>query len=415
MKLSTMQDWLTYIGSVHQQPIDLGLDRVRAVAERLNILETGATVIVVGGTNGKGSTVAALNAIYRAAGYRVGVFTSPFMFKHNEEVMINDVLAEDAAFCVAFEAIEAVRGEVTLTPFEYHTLAALCIFKQHPLDVWVLEVGMGGRLDAVNIMDADLAIITSIALDHQAWLGNTRETIAFEKAGILRHGRPAVIAELEPPLSLLAAVEAVGSVAAYVGKDYKIEKTNKAWSFISNVIIKDIQDTQLYPNNLAAAVKAVLLLEAKRPVSEAQIRQGLARAVLPGRQQCIKGEVTHILDVAHNPHATALLCERLNAKDEAGETIAVFSMLSDKDIVASLQCVSGAIDHWCVAPLESDRGASAQQLKTAFDLAGITAVDFSETMSAAYAAAKKRAVVGDRIVVFGSFVTVAAVMRLMQP
>lgn len=415
MKLSTMQDWLTHIGSVHQQTIDLGLDRVRVVAERLRLLETEATVIVVGGTNGKGSTVAALNAIYRAAGYRVGVFTSPFLFKHNEEVMINDVLAEDRAFCDAFAAIEAARGEVTLTPFEYHTLAAFWIFKQHPLDVWVLEVGMGGRLDAVNCMDADLAIITSIALDHQAWLGNTREAIAFEKAGILRHGRPAVIAEPEPPASLLAAVKAVGALAAFVGIDYKIEKKNNAWSFISNVIINDIQNTQLYQNNLAAAVKAVLLLDAKWPVSEAQIRQGLARAALPGRQQCIQGAVTHLLDVAHNPHAIALLCERLNAKDEAGETIAVFSMLSDKDIVASLQCVSGAIDHWFVAPLESDRAASALQLKTAFETAEITAVTMTETLAAAYEAARARVKAGDRIVIFGSFLTVAGVMPRVRP
>lgn len=410
-----MQDWLTHIGSVHQQPIDLGLGRVRLVAERLRLLETEATVIVVGGTNGKGSTVAALNAIYRTAGYRVGVFTSPFMFKHNEEVMINDVLADDRAFCDAFEAIEAARGEVTLTPFEYHTLAALWIFKKHPLDLWVLEVGMGGRLDAVNIMDADVAVITSIALDHEAWLGRTREAIAFEKAGILRQGRPAVIAEPVPPATLLDAVKHLGVRAAFFGVDYHIEITDKGWSFLSDVVIKDIQNTKLYPNNLATAVKVVLTLEAKRPVSEAHIREGLSLAALPGRQQCIEGSVTHIVDVAHNPHAIALLYARLKAKDEAGETIAVFSMLSDKDIVASLQCVSGAIDHWSVAPLDNPRAASASQLKSAFDQAGIVGVNYSETLAAAYEAARLKARPGDRIVIFGSFVTVASVMHRVRP
>ncbi len=400
MKLSTMQDWLAYIGSVHQQEIELGLTRVKAVAERLSVLKTKAVVIVVGGTNGKGSTVAALNEIYRKAGFQVGVFTTPFLFKHNEEVMVNGVLASDADFCTAFETIEAARGEITLTPFEYHTLAALCIFKKHPLDVLVLEVGMGGRLDAVNIMDADVSVITSIALDHEAWLGNTREAIATEKAGIMRAGRPVVIAEPSPPANLKTLVEAHGAEAFWLGVDYHVNK---------------IENAKLYPNNLATAMMVVNLLQTRLPVSEAAMLAGVASADLPGRQQCITGEVTHYLDVAHNPHAIRLLYDRLKAKDEAGKTIAVFSMLSDKNIVASLQCVSSAIDDWFVAPLENKRGASEPQLRAAFEEAGIAKVNFSKTIAEAYEGARNKANPGDRIVIFGSFVTVAGVMGLVRP
>jgi dihydrofolate synthase/folylpolyglutamate synthase len=400
MKLSTMQDWLAYIGSVHQQEIELGLERVKAVAERLSILKTNAAVVVVGGTNGKGSTVAALNAIYREAGYQVGVFTTPFLFKHNEEVMVNGVFASDEDFCQAFEAIEAVRAEITLTPFEYHTLAALCIFKKHPLAILLLEVGMGGRLDAVNIMDADVAVITSIALDHEAWLGNTREAIATEKAGIMRKDRPVVIAEPSPPANLQALVKAHGALAFWLGVDYHAQP---------------MKGIKLYENNLATAAMVVKLLQTRLAVSEAAIQAGLMKADLTGRQQVIHGEVTHYLDVAHNPHAIRLLYDRLSAKEGRGKTIAVFSMLGDKDIVASLQCIASAIDHWCVAPLENKRGASEQQLVAAFKTAGITGVSFSKTIAAAYHAARAKARPGDRIVIFGSFVTVAAVMGLVQP
>lgn len=395
-----MQDWLAHIGSVHQHTIDLGLGRVRAVAERLFILKTEAAVVVVGGTNGKGSTVAALNAIYREAGYQVGVFTTPFLFKHNEEVMVNGTFAGDEAFCEAFTAIEAARGEITLTPFEYHTLAALCIFKKHPLDILLLEIGMGGRLDAVNIMDSDVSVITSIDLDHEAWLGNTREAIAIEKSGIMRKNRPVVIAEPSPPSNLQALVKEHGAQAFWLGVDYHAHP---------------IQHSKLYANNLATAAMVVRLLQTRLPVSQANIQAGVMKADLPGRQQIIPGEVTHYLDVAHNPHATRLLYDRLNAKDEAGETIAVFSMLSDKNIVASLLGVSHAIDHWFVAPLNHERGASEEQLVAAFKTAGIAAVTVSKTIAVAYEAARAKARPGDRIVIFGSFVTVAALMGLVQP
>lgn len=398
MKLSTMQAWLDYLGSVHQQPIALGLERVRAVALRLDLLTTSAVVIVVAGTNGKGSTVAALASVYQQAKYQVGTFTSPYLFKHNEEVAINGRLATDEDFCLAFEAIEAARGEVTLTPFEFHTLAALFIFKKMSLDVMILEVGMGGRLDAVNIMDADVAVITSIDLDHTAWLGETREAIAVEKAGILRAGRPAVIAEPSPPASLRAAVEQVGAKAVWLEPTLSTPPAGN-----------------LYPRNLATAALVIDCLQSRLPVGEASLVLGLKKAELPGRQQIIRGEVTHVLDVAHNPHAVSLLVERLKAVACRGKTLAVFSMLGDKDIATCIQRVAATVDVWLVAPLAVPRAASREVLLNAFEKAQISTVQLCEDINKAYEKARKMAKPEDRIIIFGSFAVVSAVMGTVRP
>lgn len=410
MKLSTMQEWLAYIGEVIPKTIVLGLDRVRVVANRLSLLDLLAPVVLVGGTNGKGSTVEALSAIYQAAGYKTGSFTSPFLFKHNEEVQINGIPASDESFCTAFAAIEAARGEIVLTPFEYHTLAALFILKKANPDVYLLEIGMGGRLDAVNVVEPSVSIITSIDLDHTAFLGNTREAIAREKAGILRLGKPVVIAEKAPPASLKQAVLTLGAKAYWVSTDYRIDVGEAGWTFSSSRggCIENLPKTVLYRENIAAALMAVLCLSEDLPVSEKDIRAGISKACLPGRQEIIPGKVMHWLDVAHNPHALSLLRDRLSANKTRGKTIAVFSMLGDKDLVESLGCVQGVIDEWHVAPLAKSRGASLQQLQAAFDATGITVVNYEKNMNDAYQAARARAAPGDRIVIMGSFATVSA-------
>lgn len=415
MKLSTMQAWLVHIGSVHQQPIALGLDRVRAVAERLRLLHPKATVIVVGGTNGKGSTVAGLEAIYRAAQYSVGAFTTPMLFKHNEEVRVNGRDASDAQFCEAFEAIEAARGDITLTPFEFHTLAALFIFERHPLDVWLLEVGMGGRLDAVNCVDADVAVITSIDLDHTAWLGETREAIGREKAGIMRAGRPVVVGDRHPPSTLDEVAKAVGARILNQGVDYDYQTDEPGWSWRLGdaTRLTDLPHPILHKENMSTVLAVIHLLQSTLPVRKDAIQAGLKTARLPGRMETIPGEVPLILDVSHNPHAVALLATHLKAKACAGKTIAVFSMLADKDVVECLRRMADVIDAWFVAALDHPRASTVEQLKSAFETVGLHPVTFKDTLANAYEAARALARPGDRLVVFGSFVTVATIKALM--
>ncbi len=235
MKLSTLSEWLNYIGSVHKTEIDLGLDRIREVARKLDCLTPSCPVVMVGGTNGKGSVVAGLQAIYLAAGYRTGAFTSPYLFQHNEEVSVNGEFASDDDFCDAFQKIEDARGTISLSPFEYHTLAALLIFKTANPDVLILEVGLGGRLDAVNIVDADVSVVTSIGIDHVAWLGDTRELIAIEKAGIFRKGKPAICGDANPPHTLNEQAEKIGAYFYQQGRDFHFTETDSDWTCLEMV------------------------------------------------------------------------------------------------------------------------------------------------------------------------------------
>ncbi len=337
MYLSTLSEWLTWIGSVHRSDIELGLDRIGEVAMRLGVLSPDSTVITVGGTNGKGSVVAGLEAVYLAAGYRVGAFTSPYLFVHNEEVRVNGAMAEDIQFIAAFEKIESARAHVSLTAFEYHTLAALIIFQEAQLDVMILEVGLGGRLDAVNIIDADVSVVASIGIDHVAWLGHTRELIAIEKAGIFRRGKPAICGDAEPPLTLSAAAQECGALFYQQGQDFSFRETQDQWNWHSDgVDYLHLLKNNLLTQNMSTVLMAVTVLQNKLPVPETPIRQGLASITLPGRIQVVTGPVIEILDVAHNPAAAAVLASRLNAMPCTGKTVAVFSMLDDKDIAGSI-------------------------------------------------------------------------------
>ena len=408
MHLSTLSEWLTWISSIHATEMDLSLDRVATVAKRLNVLSPACLVITVGGTNGKGSTVAGLESIYRAAGYHVGAFTSPILFKHNEYVRIDGQLASDEDFCTAYAKVDAARGDISLTLFEFHTLAALLIFQKAPLDVLILEVGLGGRLDAVNIIDADVSVVTTIAIDHVAWLGSTREAIGFEKAGIFRKNKPAVCGDMDPPQSLINYAHRIGAPLYCQQKDFLTNVSVKNWSWMhQDFHYTDLPFNSLAIQNMATVLMVITLMQQRTPVTREAIDQGLRSVSLPGRIQVVDGAVPQIFDVSHNPAAVSLLASRLREIPCQGRTLAVFSMLADKDIPDSIKQISAQVDIWYVAPLSDKRAATMEVLQNVFCEAGVTAIHFYPSIVAAYKNAKVMAQPGDRIIIFGSFHTVA--------
>ena len=420
--MMTLANWLTRIFAIRSGPeIEMGLERIRPIFERMNVAPT-CPVILVAGTNGKGSTCAYLDAILRAAGFHVARYTSPHIHRFNERVVVDGVEATDTRLVAAFDAVEAARGDVPLTFFEYTTLAAFHVFSGAKLDAWVIEVGLGGRLDATNILNADCAVIVSIGVDHTEFLGDTRELIAVEKAGILRSGRPAVIAEPEPPQSLIDVTVERGADARYIGRDFGWQKspdTPSQWSFWA----RSPQTTELRRHglplpalrgsyqlgNAAAALAALHALNDQLPVSQGAVKQGLIEVEWPGRFQVLPGRPVTVLDVGHNAHAALAMERALADMAYFPRTYAVFSMLGDKDIVAVIQAVKGRIDEWHIAPLPGPRGVSLQALDHALATAGIKdrAIHRHASITAAYAAARKIAAEADRIVVFGSFLTVA--------
>jgi len=425
--MTTLPHWLDRIYGLRSGPeIVMGLDRVRAVAARLGIAPN-RPVILVAGTNGKGSVCAYIDAILRAAGYRVGRYTSPHLHRFNERVVVNGVEASDNALVAAFEAVEAARGEVPLTFFEYTTLAALHLFAAAKLDAWVVEVGLGGRLDATNLLDADCAVITSIGVDHTEFLGDTRELIAVEKAGILRRGRPAVIAEPDPPASLMHAVSGHGAHALRIGHDFGwhiVAEAPNQWGFWLRAPDATAGDGgvahrhglplpalrgRYQLGNAAAALAALHCLRDRLPVSQGAVKQGLIEVVWPGRFQVLPGRPLTVLDVGHNAHAAIALERALADMAYFPVTHAVFAMLNDKDIGAVIDAVKHRIDAWHIAPLPPPRGADTAALATALAHAGVPAraIHAHASVAAAFAAARKDAAEADRIVVFGSFLTVA--------
>jgi dihydrofolate synthase/folylpolyglutamate synthase len=405
--MKTLAEWLAYIERQHPKSIALGLDRVSQVWKRMAIRPT-CPVITVGGTNGKGSTCAMLEAILRAGGYRTGLYTSPHLVAYNERVRVAGAEASDAALAESFAAVEAARGDVPLTYFEYGTLAALWVFFQEKTEAMVLEVGLGGRLDAVNVVDADVAVITSVDLDHQEFLGPDRESIGREKAGIFRDGRPAVIAEPQPPQSVLAAP----GRQLRLGRDFGYVEQQTQWAYwgpagrrsgLAHPALRGA--TQL--RNASAAICALDALRERLPVAMQDTRRGLAEVTLPGRFQVLPGRPQVILDVAHNPQAAGVLAENLAASGFAPETIAVCGMLRDKDIAGVLGAVAPRVTRWHLASLGGPRGASADELF--LHVKNFPCEKFASPAEA-FAAALGRAGEGDKIVVFGSFPTVGDVM-----
>lgn len=420
---SPLADWLGYLETLHPKAIALGLDRVAAVASRLQ-LALSCPVITVTGTNGKGSICAYMDAILRAGGYRVGLYTSPHLLRYNERVRIAGVEVDDAAMTAAFAAVERVREGVALTYFEFGTLAALWLFARATLDALILEVGLGGRLDAVNVIDADVAVISSIGIDHVDYLGGTRESIGFEKAGILRPGRPGVCADPDPPRSLLAHAQAIAAPLLRLGADFGYVVDGKQWQYWVRRG-EEIVRRQGLPlpalrgaiqvRNAAAALTALELLSGRLAVPMGAVRDGLVNVNWPARFQVLPGRPAVILDVAHNPQAASILAANLGDMGYFPQTTAVFSMLADKDIAGVAAAMKSRIDRWLIAPSGGPRGAAASRIKDAIVLAGVDdAVIDCADVAQALALAYEQSGEADRIVVFGSFVTVASALLALE-
>ncbi|MGN6388401.1 MAG: bifunctional tetrahydrofolate synthase/dihydrofolate synthase [Burkholderiaceae bacterium] len=421
---TTLADWLTLLEARHPKQIDLGLERVGQVRDRLGI-GFDCPVITVGGTNGKGSTCAMLESILLHAGYRVGLYTSPHLIDFNERARIDGRPLDDAAFVAAFEKVEAAHGDVSLTYFEFTTLAILLLFAEAGLDAAILEVGLGGRLDAVNVIDADVAIVTSVDIDHAEYLGNTREAIGFEKAGIFRPGRAAICGDPMPPQSLVRHAEAIGADLWLFGRDFNYNGDKQQWNYGGRTQRRVALG---YPAlrganqllNASAALAALEVLRLRLPVGAQDVRTGLVTVDLPGRFQVLPGQPLVILDVAHNPHAAATLAQNLDNMGFHPYTYAVFGAMADKDIDGIVAQLKGRIDHWCLTDLPTPRAATAAALRQKLVDAGVesqSGLDAESTISTfatpadAYADALRRAGENDRIAVFGSFVTVAGVMQ----
>lgn len=418
MRFTTLADWLAWQETLHPSAIDMGLERVAEVLRRLQLEHPPGVVITVGGTNGKGSTVALLEAILRAAGYRVGAYTSPHLLRYNERIRIDGAEVADAALCASFERIDRARDDISLTYFEFGTLAAIDLFRQAAVDVAIMEVGMGGRLDAVNVLDPDVALVTTVDLDHAQWLGETREAIGFEKAGIYRAGRPAIFGSADAPRSLLAHARDIGAHLLRFGHDFGYQAQGGQWRWWGPQQQRDALPlpalrghSQL--QNAAGALMALAAVGQRLPVDQQAIRRGLLTVALPGRFQVLPGPVTHVLDVAHNPQAAAELAANLRQMPCGGRTLAVCAMLADKDMAAVVAQLKDVVDDWYPAGLGPPRGASAGQMAAALAQAGISAHPACPHAVTALAAAQAVAVPGDRIVIFGSFHTVAEALAAL--
>jgi len=412
----SLAGWLSYLETLHPKAIALGLDRVKAVYARLAIAPR-CPVITVGGTNGKGSTATFIERMLDAGGYRAALYSSPHLLAYNERVRIAGTLASDAELCTAFEAVEAVRGDTPLTYFEFGTLAALWLFARADLDAWVLEVGLGGRLDAVNVVDPDVCVVTTIAIDHTDYLGPTREDIGREKAGIFRSGRFAICADRDPPASLIAHAQAIGAKLLTLGVDFGFTAEGLQWRYSGpggprfGLPYPALRGSYQLAN-AAAAIAALDAVRDRLPLGMGAVRQALVGIELPGRFQVLPGRPVTVLDVAHNAQAARAFAENLGAMGFHPRTFAVFGIMADKDVDAVVAALDAHVDRWLVATLPPPRGAKASRLAERLAHAGVAAdaVDTFGDASAAYTAARGLAAEADRIIVFGSFLTVAAAL-----
>ncbi len=413
----TLDEWLAYQERVNVRSIELGLDRVRAVWQRMGAPAPARRVITVGGTNGKGSTVAMLEAMLAAAGQRVGCYTSPHLLHYRERVRLEGVDADDEALIGSFERIEAARGDIPLTYFEFGTLAALDLFARADLDVAVLEVGLGGRLDAINIVDADIAIITTVDLDHMDWLGPDRDSIGVEKAGIARQGRPAIVGELDPPVGLLEALLRIGANVQRAGVDFTVDRRVEGgwcWRHCDGTVLTLPDPALAAPvqyANAASAIAALHVLDMGIDL-KAAAAAGLRTAHVAARLQSLGGDPALVVDVGHNPQAARALAEWLDAQP-VGRVHAVYGALSDKDVGGVIRALGSRIAHWHLAGLERDtpRGLPAQVLAEQLVLALPQArYDVHGSVGSALAAARSMALPGERVLAFGSFFVAAAVL-----
>lgn len=414
----SLANWLAHCERLHPKNIDMTLDRVRAVAQRLGI-RFSVPVITVAGTNGKGSTCAMLEAIAQCAGYRVGLYIKPHLVHFEERCRINGRMADEATLLPHFEAVEAARGDTTLSYFEFTMLAILRTFMHAPLDLVILEVGLGGRLDAVNIIDTDCAVITSIDLDHTEWLGPTREDIGREKAHIMRPGKPAIVSDPVPPQTVIDHAQAIGADLWLAGRDFRHSGDRQQWQWAGR---QRRFSALAYPalrgaNQLLNAAGALAVFEAlyqQLPITAQAVRQGLALVDLPGRFQIVPGQPTLVLDVAHNAQSVAALALNLDQMGFFPRTYAVFGAMRDKDLPALLAKLSPLVDHWHLCNLDTARAATADELAAAVQAMPRqqpVTVQTHADPAAALAAAVAAADPADRIVVFGSFYTVGGVLK----
>lgn len=410
----SLSDWLHHLENRHAEEIQLGLERIRQVALHLNLLNLDATVFSVAGTNGKGSTVAALEAVYMAAGYQVASYTSPHLINFNERIRVNNQPISNENLCKAFSIIEQARGDTHLTYFEMATLAALWYFKQFTLDVIILEVGVGGRLDATNIIDSDMAIITTVDLDHQDYLGDTKEAIGFEKAGILRANKPFIYADDTPPQSVVEQALALDSPRLC----YSLQITKDSLHILTSIPSAEQINVPLPKINAKAAAAAIVAsahLHSILPIKSSYWCEAMQKVAILGRQQVLEGDVSVVFDVAHNPQAVMLLADFVKKYSSKGKVHAVFSGLQDKDLRGLIKPMHSYVDFWYPAVLSSKRAASKSLLKTVFKAEKcLIPADFSDPLTA-YQVAMQHARPGDLVVVYGSFLTVGAVMaRCME-
>jgi dihydrofolate synthase/folylpolyglutamate synthase len=408
----SLEQWLAYQAQVHPQAIDLGLDRLLRVLDRLGWRQPKVPVITVAGTNGKGSVSACCAAIMAAAGFRVGTFTSPHLRDYRERIQIHDRLVGAEELVSAFERIEAARGDVGLTFFEFNTLAALLVFEAAQLDAWVLEIGMGGRLDAVNVVDPDVAVVVSIGFDHQEYLGTTLEAIAREKAGIFRQGRPAVLGSLEMPGNVAEMARAIGAPLKRLGLEYTYALEGATWHFrgsrwnLPHLPAPALMGGAQYAN-AATAIAALEEIDARLAIPAAAVAQGLKQVRLAARFQVIAPATlaapTWILDVAHNPAAARVLARNLRDTPSGGRTLAVCGILADKDASGVAAELRDCVDAWWCVTTDGERGRSGASLAQTIALEVAAPVEAAESIAAGCAAALAYANLKDRIVVFGSF------------
>jgi len=419
MRFQTLSEWLAWQEKLHFTEVDPGLDRVRDVWQQLKGNTTlPFKVITVAGTNGKGSSVAILDSILRAAGYRTGAYTSPHLINYNERIVLNGKACDDALISQSFEEVDQAREEVSLTYFEFSTLAAVNIFCNKAIDIAILEVGMGGRLDAVNLFDADIALITPISLDHTQWLGHDRETIGFEKAGIIRANKPLVCSE-EPPVTVINYAMELSAQISVAIADFNYQYDSQQWHWSNGIIAwRNLPHPALAGRhqlqNAAAVLQVIsLLIEEGFSITQDQIEKGLIEVRLAGRFHQVPGPVLRIFDVTHNEQGALSLLELLIESSFQGRTVAILGMLKDKDASTVSAILKPAVDEWYIAGLSGSRGMSADTL--ALELKGVVdeeKVNTFATIPMAYRAAMANAREGDRLIIFGSFHTVASVMVL---
>ncbi len=416
-----LSDWLAYLETLHPAEIELGLDRVRLVADTLDLDFSSKTVISIAGTNGKGSTSCFLESLLLSAGKSTGLYSSPHLLKYNERISINGSHINDALLCEAFSRIEQARKDTSLTYFEFGTLAALLIFAESKLDYLILEVGLGGRLDAVNIIDADLAIITNIALDHTEWLGDSREKIAFEKGGIIRQDKPVIFGENDIPESLLKQVKLLHAQLYQLGREFDYYSTASHWvwqgrdgdqkQYSFEIKVSPASLLDFFPSNAALALQAMLLLDVE--ISTKQMNIGLSQAKLAGRFQILDRGFKLVLDVAHNPHAAKLLAKNIKRYFPHKTIHVVVAMLSNKDFEQTLLTLQEISRSWYVASLENSRGSEAKMLYNKLQVSAQNSISLFDSVQDAFQKAEQDMQENDVLLITGSFLTVAAVLEMI--